>query len=718
MIHSLNQTQAKWLKRAQSAFSDSSTYLDMALRTQWEDNVRMFHSKHPRKSKYNTELFQKRSNIFRPKTRASCMKFEAATKTAFFSTAKLLDLTPENPTDENQVISARVWTNVCQYRLTKTIPWFKLVIAAAQEAWKMGCVIAHIYWDYDKNQPVIELIPAENFRIDPSANWLDPINSSPYTIRMIPMYVHEIRQRMHRRRGDIEEPEWYKMSKDQILQAKVNFTDSIKMNREKNQGEGRENRSKSVDDWDMVYVHENIMEKNGQDILFYTLSDVGLLSDPVPREEVYAHKRPYEIGSVLIEPFLVYNSGVPELTQNTQEEINYIANDRLDNVHYVMHKRHFAKRGRNIDYRSLLRNIPGSVTLMDDPETDVKVIDTPDITASAYREQDRLNADFDEIAGNFSSGSVQTNRALNETVGGMNNLKSTTGEITDLQLTIFKETFIEPVMCQLLAVEQEHESFEVIKAIAVNSKNAQLARELGRMSSLRDLQTTLNVNVGISANNPQMKVERFMFALKAISEAFTSPVGMDLDQKEVVAEVFGQLGYKDGGRFFRSIMEGQDPRIKQLQQKLGELQQVIDRKQVEMEAKYRIDREKLQLEYQRYNLEGMVAKDDASHKRVMDYVNFAKVRQIDAEIANLTAGSGKDESTNKFLLEIQKMNLDKFKFLTENKTKRDGILANILMKREENEAKLKITQANSNGPSNDLATLKTKTKGKKNADRT
>ena len=34
--------------------------------------------------------------------------------------------------------------------------------------------------------------------------------------------------------------------------------------------------------------------------------------------------------------------------------------------------------------------------------------------------QDRINLDFDELAGNFSSASVSSNRKMNETVGGMN----------------------------------------------------------------------------------------------------------------------------------------------------------------------------------------------------------------------------------------------------------------------------------------------------------
>ena len=64
---------------------------------------------------------------------------------------------------------------------------------------------------------------------------------------------------------------------------------------------------------------------------------------------------------------------------------------------------------------------------MDDPDMDVRVIDTRDVTGSAYAEQDRINMDFDELQGNFSISTIQGARSLNETVGGMSLMASNTG---------------------------------------------------------------------------------------------------------------------------------------------------------------------------------------------------------------------------------------------------------------------------------------------------
>jgi hypothetical protein len=33
-------------------------------------------------------------------------------------------------------------------------------------------------------------------RFDPGANWMDPVNTSPYFIELIPMYVKDVQARM------------------------------------------------------------------------------------------------------------------------------------------------------------------------------------------------------------------------------------------------------------------------------------------------------------------------------------------------------------------------------------------------------------------------------------------------------------------------------------------------------------------------------------------
>ena len=50
-----------------------------------------------------------------------------------------------------------------------------------------------------------------------------------------------------------------------------------------------------------------------------------------------------------------------------------------------------------------------------------------------------------------------------------------------------------------------------------------------------------------------------------------------IDPTEVIKEVFGALGHKDGGRFFKKLGE-QDPQVNALQEQVQQLQQALDAK--------------------------------------------------------------------------------------------------------------------------------------------
>ena len=80
---------------------------------------------------------------------------------------------------------------------------------------------------------------------------------------------------------------------------------------------------------------------------------------------------------------------------------------------------------------------------------DVRIVDTPDVTGLSYQEQDRINLAFDDIAGTFSGSSVQSNRKLNETVGGMNLITANSNQIAAYRLRTFVEMWATPVLAQV-----------------------------------------------------------------------------------------------------------------------------------------------------------------------------------------------------------------------------------------------------------------------------
>lgn len=568
---------AKALQLARDAYTGSTDYFNANIRRAIEDDLRQFQSRHAPDSKYNSDAYRTRSRLYRPKTRSVIRKNEAQAAEAFFSTVDVVNVEPQDEQDELQQASAEIQKALLQYRLTKTIPWFQIVLGAYQDAQAVGVVVSHQGWLWNEKRkldtPTIDLLPIENFRFDPAASWLDPVGTSPYLIRLIPMYVHDVKQKMVAGR-------WRKLSDQQLLAATTKY-DSTRLLREDNRTDSRD-KITAITDFTTVWVHQVIMRVDDEDVIYYTLGEQYLLTSPEPLVEHYAHgRRPFVVGSCVIETHKPYPSGVSRLTRNTQVEINELANMRVDNVKFAMNKRYFVARNKQVDIRSLTRNVPGSVTLLNNPETDVKVIDTPDVTRSSYEEQDRLNGDFDDLAGAFSGSSVANNRRLNETVGGLQLLEAPANQMSAYQLKTFVETWVEPVLRQIALLEQCYETDARILALVGKQSPAFQRFGMNQVTDeLLEQEMTLTVSVGMGATSPTQKINQLLLAIRSLKEALADGVleRYGMDPIEVVKEIFGALGYKDGGRFFKAMGSESDPRVASLMQQVQQLTAELEAK--------------------------------------------------------------------------------------------------------------------------------------------
>lgn len=589
-----------WVNLARDAFSASSSYFDTNVRSRIINDIKQFQSEHPEGSKYYTDAYRLKSKLFRPKTRASIRKNEATAASAFFSTEDVVAVRPMDDNDELQQAGAQIHKALLQYRLTKPkphgLPWFLTLMGAYQDAQAVGIVASFQEWVRNKrkklDRPDIKLLPVENFRFDPAADWRDVVDSSPYFIIMWPMYVKDVKARMVRRVlksvevetadgivtaetevDDTDGRPWKYCSEGQILAASQSAHDTIRMTRE-NRTDSK-NASAPISDFSIVWVHQNFVEVDGEDVMFYTLGTSHLLTDPVPVEDVYPQGRPVVVGFSIVEAHKTYPASVPALTRDIQSEINDVANLRIDNVKLMLNKRHIVKRGAGVDLRSLTRNVAGSVTLANDPNGDVRFVTTDDATGSSYQEQDRLNLDYDDLSGAFSGSSVASNRQLNETVGGMNILTSQANQVSEYQLRTFTETWVEPVLRQLVLLEQTYETDE--RVLAVVGKQAGLDK-FGFDSVTDEMimqDTVLNVSVGTGAVNPQTQIERFAFGMTTAGQLLGPELMQRLKADEVIKELFGKLGYKDGKRFFEMGDEDQDPRLTQAMQMIEQLKQQL-----------------------------------------------------------------------------------------------------------------------------------------------
>jgi len=628
-----------WVQLSRESYDQSTDWMTANLRRQWERNLSNNRSTHPPGSKYQSVQYKHRNKIFRPKTRSATRRNEANAVAAFFSTSDVTSCTAHNPSDKKQVASAAVMKELLNYRLPYSINWFKTLVGAYQETMVMSTVVSYQSWKYKtkagkdtverefdgyvsdqeqvdvmrvlEDRPSVDLRPSENIRIHPGADWIDPVNSSPYLIDLIPMYLIDVQAKMEEIDRKTGQPKWMVYSKGEILSARRHEYDATRQIREGGREDPKADTNTTVTDHTIVWVHRNIHRIDDEDLIWYTLGTEFLLSEPKPLIEAYPWlkygERPYVMGQCTIDANIVYPQSIVEYGQDIQAATNNVQNQRLDNVELVLNRRWKIKRGARVDMAALQRNVPGGGVLMDNTQTDVVAETTQDVTRSSYEEQDRLSADHDDVTGVFSTGSVQTNRKMNETVGGMELMTGDANMQSEYMLRTFAETWVQKVLDQIVRLEQYYETDEV--ALAVAGEKAQL-RNKHKISDpdfadLLNQNLLVDVNVGVGATNPFGKVNRLRQGLTAVAE-ISPKMAARIDGDEVADEIFGAMGYQDSSRFFIPEEElpeqGPNPEMLKIQieqQKMqlnGQLKQAeMQMKGQEMQAKNQIAQMELQI---------------------------------------------------------------------------------------------------------------------------
>jgi hypothetical protein len=581
-------TPERALELALSAHRASTDYFDTNIRGDLERDLRQWQSLHPVDSKYLSQHYAGRSRIMTPKTRASVIKSEAAAAEAFFSSVEIVNIAPDDKDDPQSVASAAFYQALVQKRLADSDPktsvrWFLTCMGAFQESHVAGVTVARVYWDFQKrrgiDRPCIDLLPIENFRFDPASDWRDPIGSSPYLINLMPMYLKDIRLR-------IKEGKYLPIDDTKLQAAATQRWDSVRLTRQGVNRTDPQDVSHAINDFSVVWVHENIVEVDGQDWIFDTVGTDHLLSTPVPIESRYRNGRSaYVVGFATIEAHKHYPSGIPRLTRELVREHNEIRNKRVDALDFAINPRYLVKRNKQVDLASLRRTIPGVSTLVDDVDKDVREMQSGSIPNAAFTETEHMVTEFDDLAGLFSPSSVQNNRALNETVGGMKMINANADQVTAYRLKTFVETWVEPVLRQVVALERDYESDPRIIAAAVMAAGIQWLDD-----SLWEGDFNLQVNIGMGASNPTERANLFLFGLTSVKNLLSDGLlaRMGANAATITKEVFAMLGWRDGSRFFSFPEE--DQVIADLVAQIEQLQQQMEQKSSPELIRAQVDR--------------------------------------------------------------------------------------------------------------------------------
>ena len=647
-----------WLRLSRSAYDASTQYIDSNYRKQWENSIRAFHNQHSLDSKYVNPNYEKRSRIFRPKTRSVIRKNEAAACQAYFSNSDVMNLEAMDQSSAEARANRDVMKQLIQYRLTtpgRGVPWFHVVQGGYQEAQKVGVVAAHIYWKYREkddtvieDRPYAEIVPIENLRFDLAADWTNPVETSPYLIHCIPMHLQDVRFRMENADKKTGTPKWKKYP-DAVIASYVNASlDSTRQARNDTREDPLDSEPKDINDYLIVWVQRHIHSVDGEDVEWYTLGCEYMLSDPAPLSDTVLHgRRPYVLGACMLEAANCMPGGVPELLKELQDEANELANQRLDNLKFVLNKGWFVRSGSNVDTASLLRNVPGRITMVTDLEKDVKEVNWPDVTGSSYVEQDRLNADIDELAGNFSASSMTTNPQVsnNAPVRNMQMLASPSSALTEYSLRTFTETFVQPVLRHVMLLEQAYETDEVIFALA--AKKAKAFQRYGVNPSMDQVlaqELTLTVNVGSGATDPMMKLQRLVAVLNAYVGVVKQQIpGLNTD--EIGAELFGFAGYQNGRRFFFD----DDPQKQQMGMQIKRLMMMLAQAQMQIKEKATghaaklagtQDTNKTKIAVTRIHEENENKRAMATHIRALQEAHATRAFDLQSSLMQRSAGGG------------------------------------------------------------------------------
>ncbi|HEV2390091.1 MAG TPA: hypothetical protein VGS04_05130, partial [Nitrososphaerales archaeon] len=296
-------------------------------------------------------------------------------------------------------------------------------------------------------------------------------------------------------------------------------------------------------------------------------------------------RRPYEMGRAVLETHKALPMSVPELVRGVQDDLNDNRNQRSDNVKLVLNKRYLVKRGANVDTPSLIRNVPAGITLVNNVEGEVKELEWADVTQSAYLEEDRIAGNFDELAGNFNPMQVSQQRTPRESERTMLAVQAPSSLLTEYLLKTFVETFVLPVVRQLVLLEQNYETDQAVLTLA--GEKAQIRQKFNVdeiTDQLLEQELTTQINVGMGATDPVMKLQRFVYGVMNLAKlAVKPPPGLNLT--EVYKEVFALSGYQDGTRF---IAQG-DPEKVKLQQQILQLTKAYKTKIGDKEQKNILD---------------------------------------------------------------------------------------------------------------------------------
>lgn len=591
-------TDEEFLTLVRDSEAQAALYQSQVNRKSWSRTYRAFHQEHFVGSKYTSNDFKNRSKLFIPKTRAAIRKDMAAVAASMFGSISSISTSPGNEGDAGQRASAALMQELVNYRTSRSVGkaamrWFHIAMGARQTSMLTGICLSKQFWklelkrkgtekyredEDDEASPELErdvwvpltdrpesmLFPPENFTIDPAADWTNPAQDAAYVHLKFPMRIDEIRRKQH----DPRNP-WKKLSKDALKAvAASSRADMEAIRRAREQGLDRFDKTQTGADFDVIWVYESFIRTAGEDWTFLSVGGKHLLTDPRPVEEVYPEQfgeRPITLGYGSFEAFRIFPMSPAESWQMLQQQGNDLQNLTLDAVKQSVMPVAKVVRGRQVDLEALKKRGQGTAIMVNSPD-DVTWDRPPDIGAAVENLKREIDIDFDDIAGQQNYGNVEQSNQLGKTLGGLKLAAGAANSVQEFDIRIWIETWAEPTLSQIVRLEQFYESDKIILGICGDKAKLLQKHGISEISDeLLENEVTIAVNVGLGSGDPQQRLAKLQDAVNVATPILAQSKDFQSGKRQInaeafIEEIFGAVGYKDGGaRFFKDGDATQNP---------------------------------------------------------------------------------------------------------------------------------------------------------------
>jgi hypothetical protein len=169
---------------------------------------------------------------------------------------------------------------------------------------------------------------------------------------------------------------------------------------------------------------------------------------------LYSKEKPFKIGKAIPLEKELPGLSIVEVLADLQEELNATRNQRIDNVSLILNKVWKKRRSADIDEADLVSQ-PGAIIEMDDIRNDLEPLDYPDVTQSAYREEEIIKQDMQYISGvsEYARGATPQRK---ETATTVTTIQEAANLLFNYTIGIIERTLLLPLGDALKKLNQQY----------------------------------------------------------------------------------------------------------------------------------------------------------------------------------------------------------------------------------------------------------------------